>query len=310
MNSITCKFKDIYEKDMDLLFLEEFVAEQEFVNLFLNQIGLSDAQVVEVEHSKTDAEYGESDMTIIVEKNGIRHALLIEDKIDAIAMPNQAQRYFARGESEVRNGEYEGFDVFIIAPKKYLNENGEAKRYPYQVTYEEVALFFEKRKDLRSQFKFQQIMQAICKQKNGYQVKENKNVTEFWDAYIDYQKKYYPSLWLISSKGAKGAKASWARYRTVLKTCPIYHKCEKGFVDLNFTGLGDEIVQLEQNLKMKLGEFEKEELILVRTHKSAALRIVVPELNVQAPFEKCLDCIDKCFQAVEKLSEVAKRLNI
>lgn len=279
MNPITCKFKDIYEKDMDLLFLEEFVADQNCANIFLNQINMCDAYVVEVEHSKTDAEYGESDMTVIVERNGVRHALLIEDKIDAIAMPNQAQRYFEMGRLGVEYGEYDSFDVFIVAPHKYLHDNKEAKAYPHQISYEEIVQFFEGKSDGRSQFKLQQILQAIHKQKTGYQVKENRSVTEFWDAYIDYQKAHYPSLWLVSSKGAKGTKASWAHYRTVMKGCFIYHK------------------------------IEKEGLLLVQTNKSAALRMIVPELRVQETFDGYIDQVNECFQAVEKMSGIAKRLD-
>lgn len=34
-----CKFADVSEHDMDLLFLEEFVVSQEFLNLFTAKVG-------------------------------------------------------------------------------------------------------------------------------------------------------------------------------------------------------------------------------------------------------------------------------
>ncbi len=95
---IECRFSDVSERDMDLLFLEEMVSSQEFLNIFLSKINLPDATVCSVEQSKVDVEYGESDMTVIVEKSSNKYGLLIEDKIDAIAMPNQSGRYIARGE--------------------------------------------------------------------------------------------------------------------------------------------------------------------------------------------------------------------
>lgn len=44
--------------------------------------------VSEVYLSKADKD-GESDITVIIESSGIKYGLLIEDKIDAIAMPEQ-----------------------------------------------------------------------------------------------------------------------------------------------------------------------------------------------------------------------------
>ena len=136
MNPI-CKFSDVLERNMDLLFLEEFVSSPEFLEIFISKINITKAQVLEIEHSKVHSEFGESDMTVIIETNGKRHGLLIEDKIDAIAMPEQYDRYVIRGNIGIENGDYESFDVFIVAPKKYLNENNEAQKYPNKVTYEE-----------------------------------------------------------------------------------------------------------------------------------------------------------------------------
>lgn len=37
---INCKFSDVSERDMDLLFLEELASSSEFLNIFLSKIGL------------------------------------------------------------------------------------------------------------------------------------------------------------------------------------------------------------------------------------------------------------------------------
>lgn len=147
------RLKDVLERDMDFLFMEEFVSEQEFTNLFLKRIGKANAKVIEVKHSETDVEYGESDITVIVEYESKRHALLIEDKIDAIAMKEQCARYFRRGEKGIQNKKFDGFDVFIIAPQKYLNENQESKKYPNRISYEEVHEYFSRKTTDRNIFK-------------------------------------------------------------------------------------------------------------------------------------------------------------
>ena len=88
--AIQCTFADVTEHDMDLLFLEEFVCSDEFLKLFTQQIGVTNARVLSVHSSLTDVVLGESDITVVLESDGKRIALLIENKIDAIAMPEYA----------------------------------------------------------------------------------------------------------------------------------------------------------------------------------------------------------------------------
>ena len=64
------KFRDILEHDMDMLFLEEFSCSKEFCNLFLNKIGINNAQLILTWQSKTDEELGESDITVIFDCDG------------------------------------------------------------------------------------------------------------------------------------------------------------------------------------------------------------------------------------------------
>ncbi len=124
---LKCKFSDVSERDMDLLFLEEFVSSPKFLNIFLSKVGLENADMIEAEQSKVDMEYGESDMTLIVEKGGNKYGILIENKIDAIAMPNQYGRYVERGKIGIKNKEYNDFFVFIVAPSEYLSVNDESR---------------------------------------------------------------------------------------------------------------------------------------------------------------------------------------
>ena len=72
------KFRDVLEHDMDMLFLEEFVCSKEFSEIFLDKIGINNAQLILTWQSKTDEELGESDMTVIFDCDGKKVALLIE----------------------------------------------------------------------------------------------------------------------------------------------------------------------------------------------------------------------------------------
>ena len=50
-----------------------------------------------------DQEDGESDITVILSNEINKIALLIEDKIDAHAMPMQPERYIKRGKKGIEN---------------------------------------------------------------------------------------------------------------------------------------------------------------------------------------------------------------
>ena len=142
------QFDTTLERDIDLLIMEEFVVDKAFARIFLDAVGVSgDFEIEEVIHSKTDAELGESDVVIIFNLNGRRHALHIEDKIDAIAMPRQHDRYDMRAQKDIEAGEYDSYSVVIVAPAKYLEANKEAQKYEHKVQYEQLREHFAEKSD-------------------------------------------------------------------------------------------------------------------------------------------------------------------
>ena len=305
---IECIFDGISERDMDMLFLEEFVASEEFLKLFTSKMNICDVKVLSVQASKTDIELGESDMTVIVESNCKRIGLLIEDKIDAIAMPDQEQRYVLRGEKGIQQGDYDEFHVFIIAPEKYLSSNIEASKYPNQISYEVILDYFENRNDSRSLFKTQQLKLAIEQQKTGYQPIEDKRVTEFWNRYSQYQKKNHPSLKLVYNNEIKGTKARWPRFNTVNKELCIVHKSNFGYIDLTFDGCANRILEIEELLSNTIGDYLSEGYTVNMIGKSAAIRLNVPVIDFHQPFDEQFQEIKDCFEAIYKMNNLAKNL--
>jgi len=305
---IKCIFSDVSERDMDLLFLEEFVCSDQFTKLFSDKVGESVTKILSVQQSKVDPELGESDMTVIVDCSGVKVGILIEDKIDAIAMPRQCARYFERGDKGVANNEYDKYYVFIVAPEKYLSENDEAKHYPNKVSYESILEYFKQNDDPRSRFKAQQIEQAIYKQKHGYQVIENKAVSGFWDKYINYQKEHYSHLYLVSSGGKKGSEAIWPRFNSRVKGVFLYHKSDRGYIDLTFNGAWERVNELESILRKKIGQYEEEGITLQQTGKSAALRSIAPIVDFHKPFEDQIESIEICFNEIDKMIKLSHKL--
>lgn len=303
------KFLDVIERDIDMLVLEEMVLSQEFVDIFLSKVGLSGAKVVEVEHSKMDVELGETDITVVVQNGDSKHGLLIEDKIDAIAQPEQCKRYDERGKLGVKNNDYDSYDVFIVAPQKYIIDNEEASKYPNKVLYEELVNYFSKKTDIHSKFKLIQLEQAISNQKNGYKVVEVASVTRFWNEYIDYQGKHYSYINSMNHKGPKGAKSTWPTFKTVHKDITIVHKTEKGYVDLSFRGGYEKIHMLIEWLEEVLGDLNELGVTVEPAGKSAVLRKKVPIVDVFDEFSKYKAEVEEGFKAIDMLNYIAKKLD-
>ena len=289
-----------------MLFMEEFSCSERFLSIFTDAAGLNNASVLSLEQSKTDAALGESDMTVIVESAGQKIGLLIENKIDAAAMPEQSARYVMRGQKGIERGDYDKFCIFIIAPEKYLSQNKEAQKYPYRIEYEAVLKYFESINDPRSDFKIQQIKHAIEKQKSGYQVEEDIAVTSFWAEYAKFQKVHYPDVYFIYNSEVKGAKARWPRFNTVIDRLYIHHKTETGTVDLVFDGCADKITSIEKLLAHTVCDYTKEGYIIRPVGRSAAVRLYVPKLDLHRPFDEQQSEVAVGLAAVKKLSDLVK----
>ena len=113
--------KAAFERDVDLVLVRAFAADNSVARLFLNETD----KILEVYHSAAEL-HGESDLQIIVERNGHRHAILIENKVNAPTQPDQYQRYCQRGQRGLLDGQWRDFTVYIAAPQKYLDNDFEA----------------------------------------------------------------------------------------------------------------------------------------------------------------------------------------
>ena len=302
------KFRDVIERDMDVLILEEFTCSEEFSKIFLNKIGVKNAEVILTWQSKTDTELGESDMTVVFNCCGKKVALLIEDKIDAIAMPEQPIRYVLRGDKGLANNEYDSYYIFIVAPQQYLENNDKASEYPYKVSYEEIKYYFEKIGDARSSFKLAQINFAIDKQKEGYQVIKDEVVTDFWKKFIEYKNKHFSELDLAVHSEVKPTNGVWPHFRTNKSGNLIYYKSNKGCVDLTYNGKADNIDIIKKFLIKVIGNYYGEGFEVVKTGKSCAIRVKVPIVDFAKPFEEQEEFIKSSLIATKKLYDLSNLL--
>ena len=78
---------------------------------------------------------------------------------------------------------------------------------------------------------------------------------------------------------------------------------------MTFSGAAEKIVVLEKQLSSAIGDLTNKGLSLVKTGKSAALRIKVPPIDFSMPFDRYCDEISKCFEAIKKMTNLAKELS-
>lgn len=289
----------VFERDIDLFVIDEFISNDKYAKLFTSKVDFNNNyKIKKVSHSLSDPKYGESDITIVIEDTeGIKHGLLIEDKIDAIAMSNQSDRYFKRGEKGIADKEYDYFHIFIIAPESYLKTNAEAKKYPNKISYEEILSFLESNDENKQHLKITLFKEALYKKKIVYQVIEDQNITNFWLSYYDYQERNFPKLQLSKQVGPRGSSAIWATFNTDYKKIKIYHKSDRGFIDLTFSNYGGKTKELRD----KLITIVDDDMAFVKTNKSAAIRLKINPIDFNINFELVKEDVHKALEAVERL---------
>ena len=293
----------IEERDVDFVVMQAFMKPW-FVDFFLAYTGLCGAEVIHIEHSLTDPQFGESDITVIVEGNGTRHGLLIENKIDAKAMPEQQQRYRSRGKKGIQNESYSDFTVFLIAPQAYLDTNEEAGKYPNRISYEEMRELFYKQGDA---FSVAVLERALKKQASGYVVQEVPSITKFWRELYRYSNVSGYEVEMYEGAGAKGGRSTWPQFRVPLKGTALYYKAKFGVVDLQFSGKKTEGQRLRQDLEF----LRDEDMHWEDTGNSISLRIKVRDMDFTKEFSDYRDSgeVNLMLRAVERLRKLAVRLN-
>lgn len=282
------------ERDIDLLIMEEFVVSSSFAKIFLEAVGITgEYKIKKAIHSKTDKEFGESDIVFVLEIEVKLHALHIEDKIDAIAQENQSGRYYKRAEKEIAGGEYDEFTVLIVAPEKYLEANKEARKYQCQVKYEQMRDYFAVQNDIRSKYKLALIERAITDQKNGYQYEADSRMVEFCEKMNEYHKTKYPGL-------PAGSIAWWRYYPTVMNDVTIVFKASHGNCDLQFGHT------TREELFVKVCNLLSERMNVVQAGKSASIRIEVAPVLYENTFESQIEKVDTALEAIYELYLLSK----
>ena len=189
------KIEVVTERDIDLLLLEEFNVSDSFSSWVYSVVTKNNdiPPCKGAWHSISDSVLGESDLVVIYD-NGL--AILIENKISAIAQPEQGLRYNARGKNGIQVGLWSRFITCMIAPNLYLHKEVDSNFYNTNLSYEEISEWFisQENTDVRSKYRSYVIKEAIEQNRRGYKATPNKVVTDFWSKYWELSIHKYPEL--------------------------------------------------------------------------------------------------------------------
>ncbi|TPW22680.1 PD-(D/E)XK nuclease superfamily protein [Marinobacter nauticus] len=292
----------VAERDIDLLLLEELNVSHEFSKWLFQRVFGDIAAVPNCEgawHSVTHPQLGESDLVVIYEDGS---AILVENKVDAPAQPEQAARYRRRGEGGFKEGHWERFVTCIFAPERYLKGNIESHNYDVRVSYEEIRDWLKGQGSRRYSYRSYVFDEAIEQNRRGYSPVADEDVTSFWRSYWELATKKFPSL-EMTRPGIKPANSDWPDFRPNIlgKELNIVHKMAQGYVDLQVRGASDKLDEIRSFIV-------DPDLDVVAAGKSAAIRLVVTQVDRFGSFEAQRTSILRALDAAHRLLTIGKEL--
>ena len=146
------------------------------------------------------------------------------------------------------------------------------------------------------------VKEAIEQNRRGYTVAPNELVTDFWFKYWSRSTQQYPEL-EMKSPGLKPANADWPEFRpsSFEKRFMIFHKLQRGYVDLQVSGASDQVDELSK----LLSNYNVE---VVQTGKSAAIRLTVNPINRFGSFESQYEGIMEGLISAKKLLIIGQEI--
>ena len=271
----------VAERDLDFVLVEELSVNDEFCDWFTSRLYRKPVFSASIGawHSVSDASLGETDVLYMFrsDEDG-RIAILIENKIDAAAQPQQAERYQLRGEKGEHAKDWDDFMTCLVAPSEYLTGGNQSHIYDSQVSYEELMSFFvsRRRRDPRYLFKAQLIREAIEKNRRGYQTEISQEMTQFVRDYREFALRISPLCGVQDAK-PRPEGSTWVLFKPagIPGNVSLYHQLTRGFAKLLIAGAASQA----EALKARFEPFLSPEVEFGPSGKSLSLSISVPKVD-------------------------------
>ena len=284
----------VEERDVDLLLMEEFHIDDEFVAWFCARLGLGHVTATGAWHSVSDSD-GETDLLLRVTASGKRIGVLIENKITAPEQDKQAERYHLRGIRSRETGKFDEYVTVMCAPQRYLDGVARDSAYQHQISYEMIADWFKASADRRSVWRHAIMREAIEQGRRGYTMVVSAANTKFHSEYWEHLRQKHPRLKMARPKG-KGAYSSWVimKGHDFPKGVELHHKIDQRAMELGFRGR-----KVEELLELR-AEWP-DQIVVVQKGKTASLVLSVPPIDMAAGFFGQEGAIEEALLAAYRL---------
>ena len=306
----------IYERDMDLVLVEELESNGEFRVWLAARVYGTDCFLshVRATHSVVDDSNRESDVVFRFlarpEQAGgepVSTAILLENKIDAVAQPNQGRDYRQRGDAGKDRGDWQAFRTCLVAPKTYLDAAHDRANFDESISYEEILAFFASRKDRDERFRWKArlVGDAIFKKQSGYAPTISDAATAFVQAYHRLALAF-PRLQMPAPR-PRPLGSTWISFRpdTLPKGASIEHQTTAGAVKLLVPGAAERLDALGAALRPFLAPGMEVE----QAGKSVAVVSRVPAIeSLAVPFASAEDAVLAGLRAADALASLVERL--
>ena len=296
------KLSPIQERDVDLLVVEELTSHDEFADWFIARTwGPAKVGALHgARHSVNDSSLGESDVVFVfTASDSKRYAILVENKIDTQAQPDQAERYRQRGERGQTAGDWIDHRTCIIAPESYLTSE-RSVGYDYQVSYEEIRAFLHCRRSRDKRFLHKSTVfdNAIEKSKRSAARIVSPGVSLFFKQYFDFAEAKAPALGARDS-GERALGNTWMVFQptTYPSGVSLVHQAS-GFVKLFFDAQSEQLLEISRTL----GPYLDSSMRLGPAGKSVSVAIAVPSITPSTDsFSSVVGRIEEALDALTRL---------
>lgn len=288
----------VAERDVDLLLIRAFSASANFVDWFLKQADVTtNAAKVESVRAWTTTENGESDVEVdLLNDSGELLRLLIENKISAPFQAKQAERYTERGRKYLEQGACDEFCTLLVAPGEFADIT-DTMGFEGRIGYEHLIEWFEQQ-DESFGYETTLLKMATSNSGSGWTLVVDEDATAFWRQYWQLARQNAPQL-QMPEPGQKPATSSFVHFHpsSLGSGVNLIHKMPYGHVDIQFSGMGKRL----EELRAGYSEHMDNDMILTEAGKSGVIRVNVPRVTPQEPFDDQRDRVRVAIAEAKRL---------
>jgi hypothetical protein len=200
-NTDICAINKFVERDIDMLLAEELRVSPSFGKWVMAKFGVADTLIYPATSSNVSVVEDGSEADVIATfatADGSLHRLFVENKIDAMLMPEQLERYVRRGDGELRRGLVKAFSVLFFTPSNYRSPNLPIN--VEQISFEQAADFLQSEKDLRSHYRASLLLKALplrnSIERDARVMESDPYIKEWWDKVYGMLEREFPGFFI------------------------------------------------------------------------------------------------------------------